>query len=181
MAISLEPVSIEPMRRGDLEAVTRIDRLCFPVPWSPSSYVTELANRTARYLVARIAGQLVGYAGAWVIMDEAHITTLAVDPQYQRRKVGERLLIALLEEAALQKASRATLEVRESNAAAQNLYRRYGFRSVAVRRSYYTDNGENALVMWSEGIHTLQYRTFLREQRRKMVAANPTARRRWPW
>src|SRR5690349_10333384 len=115
MTMRLEAVSIEPMRRTDLDEVTRIDRRCFPVPWLLSAYLTELSNRAACYLIARIGREIVGYGGLWVIMDEAHITTLAVDPIYQGRKIGERMLIALLEEAILQNASHVTLEVRESN------------------------------------------------------------------
>src|SRR5581483_4411283 len=122
MAILVDPVSIEPMRRTDLDAVHRIDKRCFPTPWLPSAYLTELSNRSACYLVARIGQEIVGYGGQWVIMDEAHITTLAVDPNYRGRKIGERLLLALMEEAVLEGASRATLEVREGNRAAQNLY-----------------------------------------------------------
>ena len=168
MAIIVDPVSVEPMRRSDLDAVLRIDRRCFPNPWLQSAYLTELSNRAACYLVARIGPDVVGYGGQWVIMDEAHITTLAVDPLHQGRKIGERLLLALLEEGILQGAGRATLEVREGNRAAQNLYRKYGFHEAAIRRNYYTDNGENAVVMWAEEIHTPKYRERLRELRHRL-------------
>jgi ribosomal-protein-alanine N-acetyltransferase len=171
MAIIVDPVSIEPMRRADLDAVLRIDRRCFPSPWLPGAYLTELSNRSACYLVARIGQEVVGYAGEWVIMDEAHITTLAVDPAQQGRKIGERLLLALLEEGILQGATRATLEVREGNRAAQNLYRKYGFHEAAIRRNYYTDNGENAVVMWAEEIHTPHYQARLRELRHLLYEA----------
>jgi ribosomal-protein-alanine N-acetyltransferase len=165
MAILVDPVSIEPMRRADLETVHRIDKRCFPTPWLHSAYLTELSNRSACYLVARIGREVVGYGGQWVIMDEAHITTLAVDPNHRSRKIGERLLLALMEEAVLQGASRATLEVREGNRAAQNLYRKYGFRNAAIRKNYYTDNGENAIVMWADEINTSQYQQRLRDLR----------------
>lgn len=168
MAILVDPVSIEPMRRADLETVARIDRRCFPTPWLSSAYLTELSNRSACYLVARIGPEVVGYGGQWVIMDEAHITTLAVDPAQQRRKIGERLLLALLEEAILQGASHVTLEVRENNRAAQSLYRKYGFREAAIRKNYYTDNGENAVVMWADEIHTPAYSQRLRELRQQL-------------
>lgn len=168
MAILVDPISIEPMRRTDIEVVHRIDRRCFPSPWLQSAYQTELSNRSASYMVARIGQELVGYGGVWVIMDEGHITTLAVDPEYQGRKIGERLLIALMEEAILQGAHRATLEVREGNRAAQNLYRKYNFYNAAVRKNYYTDNGENALVMWANDVHTPAYQSHLREMRRRL-------------
>jgi ribosomal-protein-alanine N-acetyltransferase len=107
--------------------------------------------------VARLDRRIVGYGGMWVVMDEAHITTLAVDPPFRRRKIAQRLLMALLEEAVILGAVRATLEVRETNLAAQNLYHKFGFRVTGVRKAYYTDNGENALVMWAEGIGEPEY------------------------
>lgn len=168
MAILIDPVSIEPMRRADLEAVQRIDQRCFPVPWLPTAYMTELSNRSATYLVARQGGEVVGYGGQWVIMEEAHITTLAVDPNSQNRKIGERLLLALLEEAILRGASHVTLEVREGNRAAQNLYRKFRFREAAIRKSYYTDNGENAIVMWADEINAPEYAEYLRVMRQKL-------------
>lgn len=168
MAILVDPVSIEPMRRADLDAVARIDRRCFPTPWLVSAYVTELSNCSAAYFVARLDRQIVGYGGQWVIMDEVHITTLAVDPTHQRKKIGERLLLSLLEEGIVSGALRATLEVRESNRAAQALYRRYGFREAAIRKSYYTDNGESALVMWAEDINSPAYGQELRDLRRRL-------------
>ena len=165
MAIVVEPVSIEPMRLSDMEDVLRIDKKCFPTPWLPSAFQTELSNRAASYLLARLGGEIVGFGGQWVIMGEMHITTLAVDPAHQGRKIGERLLLTLLEEGVLQGASRCTLEVREGNRAAQHLYRKYGFRNAAVRKNYYSDNGENATVMWADDIHTSQYKQFLRDMR----------------
>ena len=121
MAIIIDPVSVEPMRRLDVPIVSAIEKRCYPTPWHENAYYTELSNRSATYLVARIAGAVVGYGGMWVIMDESHITTLAVAPEHRGNKIGERLLIALLEEAILAGATRATLEVREGNVVAQNL------------------------------------------------------------
>src|SRR5207249_4228905 len=113
----------------------------------------------------------VGYGGMWVIMDEAHITTLAVDPPYQGRKIGERILIVIMEESVLQGASRATLEVRENNEVAQKLYRKYGFREAAIRKKYYTDNLENAVIMWADGIREPEYSQRLRELKRELYNA----------
>src|SRR5439155_3578881 len=115
MAIIVDPVFIEPMGHADVDAVSAIERRSYAIPWHENAYHTELSNRSAVYFVARLDGKVVGYGGMWVIMDEAHITTLAVDPAYQGRKIGERILIVLMEEAVLQGASRATLEVRERN------------------------------------------------------------------
>jgi len=168
MGTRAELVSIEPMRQTDLEAVLRIDKRCFPTPWLPGAFLTELSNRAASYLVARCGEEIVGYGGQWVIMDEAHITTLAVAPEFQGRRIGERLLIAMIEEAILQNASHITLEVRESNRVAQCLYRKYGFHEAAIRKSYYTDNGENAIVMWAVEIDTSRYQQQLRLLRENM-------------
>jgi ribosomal-protein-alanine N-acetyltransferase len=103
-------------------------------------------------------------------MDEAHITTLAVPPEFQGAKIGERLLMALVEEAILQNASHITLEVRESNRVAQRLYAKYGFQEAAIRKSYYTDNGENAIVMWAVEINTQRYQQHLRTLRQDLYA-----------
>jgi [ribosomal protein S18]-alanine N-acetyltransferase len=168
MAIVVDPVAIEPMRRSDVPMVCEIDRRSYPTPWHENAYHTELANRWARYLVARLDGKVVGYGGMWIIMDEAHITTLAVDPPVRGRKIGERLLYCLLEEAIRSGTERATLEVREHNTAAQRLYAKYGFLEAAVRKCYYTDNQENAIVMWAEGIATAEYRAVLDDLRRAL-------------
>lgn len=171
MAIIVDPVSIEPMRRTDVTTVSSIERRCYATPWHENAYYTELSNRSACYLVARLDGQVVGYGGMWVIMDEAHITTLAVDPPYQGQKIGERLLHAMLEEAIFHGATRATLEVREHNHVAQNLYRKYGFREAAIRKNYYTDNGENAIVMWVDDIREPEYRQRLYELKHELYVA----------
>jgi ribosomal-protein-alanine N-acetyltransferase len=140
------------MRQEDLSRVMEIERECFPVPWSESAYLTEISNRSAYYIVGTIDSQVVGYAGMWMIMDEAHITTLGVAPTRRRRRIAEQLLIDLLDEAMRRGARRATLEVRQSNEAAQALYRKYGFAPAAIRRGYYTDNHENAVVMWVDNM-----------------------------
>jgi ribosomal-protein-alanine N-acetyltransferase len=171
MAIIIDPVSIEPMRRSDVPTVSAIERRCYATPWHENAYYTELSNRCACYLVARLDGQIVGYAGMWVIMDEAHITTLAVDPPHRGKKIGERLLLNLLEEAIIAGASRATLEVREHNVVAQQLYRKYGFREAAIRKNYYTDNQENAIVMWVDDLRTPEYRQRLARLRHQLYLA----------
>lgn len=171
MAIIVDPVSVEPMRRSDVPTVSAIERRCYATPWHENAYYTELANRSACYFVARYEGKVIGYSGMWVIMDEAHITTIAVDPDHQGKKVGERLLFAMVEEAILRCASRATLEVREHNYVAQNLYRKYGFREAALRKNYYTDNQENAIVMWVDDMRELKYRQRLDELKHKLYLA----------
>jgi ribosomal-protein-alanine N-acetyltransferase len=164
-------VELREMRREDLPPVMAIERECFPLPWRESAYLTELANRSAYYVVACVDAEIVGYAGMWVIMDESHITTLGVARQWRRRKVGEQLLVGLLDEAARRGARRATLEVRQSNAAAQDLYEKYGFAPAALRRGYYTDNHENAVIMWIHDMSTATYRASYRLLKRRLLEA----------
>lgn len=152
---------IRPMGRRDLEAVMAIDQHCFPVPWSYNAFAAELGNVSATYLVAELDGRILGYIGCWIVVDEMHITTLGVDPQLRRRGIGNRLLATVLREALLRGAHRVTLEVRASNHAAQQLYARYGFVPVGRRMRYYTDNGEDALVMWIEDLNTPERRELL--------------------
>lgn len=147
-------VDMRQMQREDVSRVMEIERECFPVPWHESAYLTELVNRSAYYVVACKGSEIVGYAGMWIIMDEAHITTIGVARNSRGEKTGERLLAALLDEALNRKCRRATLEVRQSNEVAQNLYRKYEFIPAAVRRGYYTDNQENAVVMWIDDMTT---------------------------
>ncbi len=147
-------IEIRQMQREDIPRIMEIERECFPTPWHESAYLTELVNRSAYYVVACKDEKIIGYAGMWIIMDEAHITTLGVARDYRGEKAGEMLLIALLDEALVRKARRATLEVRQSNTVAQNLYRKYDFIPAAVRRGYYTDNQENAVVMWIDNMAT---------------------------
>ncbi|MGI6296695.1 MAG: ribosomal protein S18-alanine N-acetyltransferase [Armatimonadota bacterium] len=162
-------VDIRRMQPEDVPSVMVIERECFTAPWRESSYLTELSNRSAYYVVACVDDEIVGYAGQWVIMDEAHITTLGVAKQYRGRAIGEQLLIAMLEEAVRQNAKRATLEVRDSNIIAQNLYHKYGFQTVAIRRGYYTDNHEDAQVMWVENISSIEYDARLTELKQNLT------------
>ena len=136
-----------------LPAVHAIERASFSVPWPDDAYRNELStNRLASYVVARAEGAVVGFAGLWVMVDEAHVTTFAVDPRWRRRGIGERLLLALLDLAVARRAREATLEVRLSNMPARRLYEKYGFRPVGIRPRYYSDNGEDALIMTTEAL-----------------------------
>ena len=146
-------VRVEPMTLDDVAAVQAIERASFTTPWPEDAYRSELqSNRLATYVVARLGDELVGFGGLWVMVDEAHITTFAVDPPWRRRGIGERLLLALLDVAIAKRAREATLEVRLSNLAARRLYEKYGFRPVGVRPRYYSDDGEDALIMTTEAL-----------------------------
>ncbi|HEY8732253.1 MAG TPA: ribosomal protein S18-alanine N-acetyltransferase [Candidatus Limnocylindria bacterium] len=139
------------MTLDDIDPVQEVERSSFPVPWPANAFRHELTqNRNARYIVARSADQIVGYAGLWLMVDEAHVTTFAVHPDHRRRRIGERLLQRLFEVAVVMNAEWLTLEVRASNLPAQKLYEKYGFRRAGVRRRYYSDNNEDALIMWTE-------------------------------
>jgi ribosomal-protein-alanine N-acetyltransferase len=104
----------------------------------------------------------VGYAGMWLIMDEAHITTLGVDPDFRGMKIGEQILINILDEAVSRGARRATLEVRRNNSVAQSLYAKYGFHTVAIRKGYYANNNEDAFVMWVDDMWSDDFLRTLR-------------------
>jgi len=149
--VSVAPVVIDDMTLDDIDAVQEVERSSFPVPWPANAFRHELTqNRNARYVVARSNDVIVGYAGLWLMVDEAHITTFAVHPDSRRQRIGERLLQRLFEVAAVMNAEWLTLEVRASNLPAQKLYEKYGFRRAGVRRRYYSDNNEDALIMWTE-------------------------------
>ena len=153
-------LSVERMQLEDIPAVHAIESASFPTPWPPYAFRGELeSNRMAHYLVVRAGARVVAYAGLWLMVDEAHVTTFAVLPAYRRRGIGGRLLSDLLELAAALGASVATLEVRISNAAARQLYQRFGFRPVGVRPRYYSDNGEDALIMTTEALDAPAMRT----------------------
>lgn len=162
---TLVPINIERMQIEDVETVAELDKKCFPTPWSVSAYLTEVHNSSAYYVVARVNEKIVGYAGMWLIMDEAHITTIGVDPEFRGRKIGERILVHLLDEAIHRSARRVSLEVRKSNEIAQNLYRKYLFHIVAVRKGYYTNNQEDAYVMWIDDLWSTDFLKAFREHK----------------
>ncbi len=148
-----DQVTITAMRMEDISRVLEIEQASFPTPWPRDAYAHELReNRLACYLVARVMHQIVGYTGMWIILDEAHVTTIAVDPECRRQRIGERLLVALLDEAMRRGARWVTLEVRKSNDGAKALYRKYGFKDIGVRKGYYSDNREDAIVMWTGNV-----------------------------
>jgi [ribosomal protein S18]-alanine N-acetyltransferase len=167
----VEPVEVHvvPMRRRHLRSVLRIEEQVYPRPWSQSLFLSELALRSTRaYFVARVGRDTVGYAGLMMSMEDGHVTTIAVDPRHHRVGVGTRLLLALAREAVARGAKSLTLEVRLSNKHAQELYRRFGFVPVGVRRGYYADTGEDALVMWAYEVDTDDYERLLGALERRL-------------
>ncbi|HEY3095858.1 MAG TPA: ribosomal protein S18-alanine N-acetyltransferase [Acidimicrobiia bacterium] len=166
MAVARKPeplvVDIVPMRRRHVRAVLRIEQQVYPRPWTMSLFLSELALRSSRaYFVARVGRDVVGYGGLMLSADDGHITTLAVDPRWQRRQIATRLLLVLAREAITRHARSLTLEVRLSNRPAQDLYRRFGFAPVGVRKNYYVETNEDALVMWAHEIRRPEYAELL--------------------
>ncbi|MBM7694473.1 ribosomal-protein-alanine N-acetyltransferase [Peribacillus deserti] len=137
------------MNIGDIDQVLEVEHLCFSLPWSREAFINELVNnKYAVYLVLEEQSRIIGYCGAWVVLDEAHITNIAILPEFRGRNLGEALLVKLIQTVKSMGALSVTLEVRVSNIAAQSLYKKLGFQNGGIRKSYYTDNYEDALVMW---------------------------------
>lgn len=142
--------AFRPMLEVDLDKVVEIERASMPSPWSKELFDEELRRERARYFVAEEEGQVAGYMGYWEAPEEAHIINLAVHPSFRNKGLGQRMMEYCLAFAAKCGARLATLEVRESNGPAQRLYEKCGFRVVAVRKKYYSDNQEDAIVMIKE-------------------------------
>ena len=138
---------IRRMTEADVDGVAAVEAATFPTPWSRDAFASEMRNVAARYLVAEMDGKIIGYAGAWIILDESHITNIAVLSDYRGQGIGRKLTHGLMQYLANLGAAYATLEVRKSNAVAQNLYVSLGFIKLGVRKRYYEDNGEDALIM----------------------------------
>ena len=150
--------AIRPMEPNDLSQVTEIEQKSFHYPWSGDYFRHELTvNQIARYLVACQEPVVLGYIGLWLIVGEVHITTLAAHESYRRRGVAELLLTAAIELALEHEAQLVTLEVRESNLAARTLYEKYGFAKVGLRHRYYTETGENAVIMSTENVTSASF------------------------
>lgn len=162
MAAEPESVDLEvqlvPMRRRHLRGVVKIEAQVYPRPWSHSLFVSEIALRSSRsYVVAKVGREVVGYAGLMMSLTDGHVTTIAVDPAWHRRGIGIRLLLTLAREAIDRGALAMTLEVRLSNRGAQEMYKRFGFTPVGVRKGYYADTGEDALIMWAYDVSEPAY------------------------
>jgi ribosomal-protein-alanine N-acetyltransferase len=163
--------TIQPMATADIAAVTRIERASFTTIWPSDAFYNELStNKLAHYFVGRYDDRVVAYGGIWVILEDSHVTTLAVDPEYRGRRFGEVLLLRLIDEAVERGAAWITLEVRESNVVAQRLYRKYGFTTVTMRSGYYSDDNESALIMWAGSLRSELYRNRLRVLRARVEA-----------
>jgi ribosomal-protein-alanine N-acetyltransferase len=155
-------VELTPMRRRHLRSVLRIEAHNPHRPWSLGLFMSELALRSSRvYVVARCGTSVVGFAGLMLTGDDGHVTTIAVDPAWRRATIGTRLMLLLARRAAEMGAENLTLEVRANNIEAQGLYRRFGLLPAGLRKNYYSDLKEDAIVMWAHGIDTPEYEARL--------------------
>ncbi|WP_287154555.1 ribosomal protein S18-alanine N-acetyltransferase [Candidatus Solincola tengchongensis] len=166
----LPELVIRRMSPEDLPEVMELERRAFSAPWTEEMYRREMEKWEGCYLVARSGGELAGYGGALLILDEAHVMTLAVREDLRRRGIGARLLLELVRRAERMGARFLTLEVRKSNRPAIELYTRFGFQVMGERRQYYLDNLEDALIMWTEDITSPEYRKRLEELERRYGA-----------
>ena len=143
----MSKIKIRRMTENDIDGVYKVETNSFAIPWSRKAFADELSNRIALYFVAESDGQIAGYAGMWEVADEGDITNIAVLPEYRGKGIGKMLLNELFSEAKQRKMSLITLEVRESNHVARHLYKSCGFENVGIRKNYYADNRENAVIM----------------------------------
>jgi [ribosomal protein S18]-alanine N-acetyltransferase len=150
--VSVKTLRFVPLAEEHLADVVAIEKASQSAPWSEHSFRNEVDHKDGLFLVALLEGKVVGFAGAWVLVDEAHVTNVAVDPERRRAGIGRRLVSALLEGCREKGATCATLEVRAGNAPAIALYGSFGFVRAGVRKRYYPDNREDAVVMWLHGL-----------------------------
>jgi ribosomal-protein-alanine N-acetyltransferase len=158
MVVTIRALTVE-----DVPAAAELERSVYAQPWTEQIFIDELAQPNRSYLAVDTDEGLVGYGGVMVIGDEAHITTLVVRPEHRQHRLGTRLMLGLVESARAERARSLTLEVRQSNTAAQSLYRRFGMAPVGVRKQYYRD--EDALIMWAHDIDSAEYAERIRSIR----------------
>jgi len=146
-------MEITPTLLEHIDDIMVVEKLSFKIPWTRESILEEIKNnKLARYLSAKVNGRVVGYAGMWCVCNEGHITNIAVHPEFRGVGLGTRLMESLIDIAKREGISSLTLEVRKSNIIAQNLYKKFGFEECGIRKSYYADNGEDAIIMWKHSI-----------------------------
>ncbi len=157
-------LTVRAMTRSDVPDVYKIETQSFRMPWSKKSLLSELDNNLAHYLVAQEDGKVVGYCGMWVLFDECHITNIAVDPSCRRNGYGKSLLYAAMAVGDLFGATAMTLEVRETNRIAQDLYSKFDFEKQGFRKRYYQDTGEGAILLWNTNLQrTLKNNACIRD------------------
>ena len=168
--VKLKEIYITPMTKDDVEAVVAIEEEAYGKHhWATASFYDEMSNNLAKYYCAKTSdGELVGYAGTWHIIDEGHITTIAVKKEYLRNHIGEAIIHRIIEDCYKNNIKYLTLEVRVSNIPAIKLYEKYGFQSLGARKGYYQDNNEDALIMWTENIFYEKFKTVYQKNCEKL-------------
>lgn len=160
--VPMSPVEISRMRRRHLKKILSIEKRVYPRPWSTGLFLSEMSQRGTRsYLVARQGGEVVGYAGMMFLPQEAHVTNIAVDPDFHGQKIGTRLLLFIIAEAIGRGSDVISLEVRVTNAPAQAMYRKFGFSVSGLRKGYYIETKEDAYVMEADNALSEGYRLRL--------------------
>ena len=155
----MEDLQIKKMEYDDIDRILQIEELSYGEHhWSKDSFIAELNNKISSYLCIFLDNLCVGYIGFWKIIDEAHVTNLSIHVDFRQKGCAQRLLLAMIEECYKEKIKYITLEVRVSNEKAIKLYEKFGFKSLGVRKNYYQDNNEDALIMWSENIFDKKYK-----------------------
>lgn len=147
------PLTILPMKEEDINQILEIENLSFLDPWTQRMYLSEIRERNDSYFVmAKLEDRIIGYGGFWLIVDEMHLVNLAVHPDFRRQGIGTQIMQHLLNLAKQLKVKRATLEVRASNVIAQRFYSKFGFIAIALRKKYYPNTKEDAMIMWLNGL-----------------------------
>jgi ribosomal-protein-alanine N-acetyltransferase len=154
-------ITFEEMREEHIDQIEAIEKDSFPTPWSRSAFTGELLqNDFAHYIVVLHENAVVGYGGMWLILDEAHITNVAVRADCRGQGIGKALMLEIIRQAVMRGVNSMTLEVRPSNDAARQLYHDLGFKDRGVRKRYYSDNNEDAIIMWKENLSAGGFKIF---------------------
>ena len=166
----MQNFKIEKMEQKHIDEVLQIEELCYGAHhWSKDSFLTELNNKISSYKCITFNNKCIGYIGFWKIIDEAHITNLSIHPNFQNKKMAQNLLLNMIDECYKEKIKYITLEVRVSNEKAISLYEKFGFKSLGIRKNYYQDNNESALIMWSENIFDKNYKELYDRIRENLI------------
>ena len=170
MPVDVSEITINKMTKDDVEYVVKIEEEAYGKHhWAKSSFYDEMSNNLAKYYVAKaVNGEIVGYAGTWHIIDEGHITTIAVKNGYLRKHIGEAIMKSIIDDCYKNNIKYMTLEVRVSNEPAIKLYEKYGFQSLGTRKGYYQDNNEDALIMWTENIFYEKFKSLYEKNCEKL-------------
>ena len=162
-------ISIVKMHYKDIVDVLKLEKVCFGEGWTSTPFDRELERNDCSYFVARLDNEIIGYSGSWTILEELHITIMAVHPNYRKNKVGQRLLINLIQDGIGSGAKWVTLEVKATNLPAQRMYEKFGFSVKGRRKQYYQQDREDALIMWTEEIDTNEYKELIKKIENEML------------